>query len=99
MKSFSRVVSAPVGRLLAIGALISGLSVALGPEARAGATIHIGSGAGTDCDIPDSGCKVYGTEVNAFTTVLSLYQNSGGAGAADAPVLLILAVPNDTATG
>jgi hypothetical protein len=107
MKSFGTVAAALVRasgvassvRLLAIGALIGGVSLALAPQAQAGATLHIGSGAGTDCDIPDSGCKVYGTEVNAFTTVLSLYQNSGGASTASAPVLLILAVPNDTATG
>src|SRR5262245_10784827 len=107
MTSFGRVAAARVGafsvasgiRPLAVGALVGGLSIALGSEARAGATIHIGSGAGTDCDIPDSGCKVYGTEVNAFSTVLSLYQNAGGASTASSPVLLILAVPNDTLTG
>jgi hypothetical protein len=86
-------------RFLAFAALIGGLTFALTPQAHAGSTIHIGSGAGTDCDIPDAGCKVYGTEVNAFTTVLSLYQNSGGASTASTPVLLIMAVPNDTLAG
>ena len=75
-------------------ALISGAA-----PSWAGATIHVGSGAGTPC--ATGGCPVFNGETNNFgTSGLDLYQNTGGAIKDPvAPVLLILAVPNDTVTG
>ncbi len=57
------------------------------------ATIHVGPGVGTACQT--GGCPIFGSEVNAYQTQLDLYQNSGGAAALNAPVLLIFGVPND----
>jgi hypothetical protein len=55
------------------------------------ATLHIGGGAGTACA---TGC---GGDPNIIpTTSLDIYQNSGGAAGLDNPVLLILAIANDT---
>jgi len=69
----------------------------IGPS-WAGATIHVGSGAGTAC--ATGGCPLYKGETNNFEPGgLDLYQNSNGANASDRPVLLILAVPNDTNAG
>jgi hypothetical protein len=65
--------------------------------AWAGATIHVGSGAGTTC--ATGGCPLYKGETNNFgSNGLDLYQNSNGAVVSN-PVLLILAVPNDTGGG
>lgn len=80
--------------------IAASLLAALGSTgpAFADATIHVGSGAGTACAI--GGCPLYNGETNNFgPNGLSLYQNSNGAGASYDPVLLILAVPNDTNTG
>lgn len=65
--------------------------------APAPATLHIGSGYGTPC--ATGGCPIYGSEVNAITDTLSIYQNSGGAGDLINPMYLILGAVNDTATG
>ena len=55
------------------------------------ATLHIGTGYGTACAM---GC---GGDPNIVpTNKLDIYQNSGGAGGLNNPVLLILAVANDT---
>jgi hypothetical protein len=55
------------------------------------ATLHIGGGAGTACA---TGC---GGDPNIIpTTRLDIYQNSGGAAGLNDPVLLILAIANDT---
>src|SRR4029077_13334546 len=68
-------------------------------------TLHIGNGVTGTC--PTGGCGIFngnfnggGTaEVNSFTTQLDLFQESGGQSAAlTAPMLMILAVPNTTAT-
>ena len=75
-----------------------GFAIAAAAPAWAGSTIHVGSGAGTAC--ATGGCPLYNGETNNFgVDGLDLYQNSNGAGASLSPVLLILAVPNDTATG
>src|SRR6266487_3241728 len=53
------------------------------------ATLHIGPGAGTACA---TGC---GGDPNIIgTTKLDIYQNSGGAGGLDNPILLILGIAN-----
>ena len=54
------------------------------------ATLHIGTGAGTPCAV---GCAGDPNDVPA--NHLDIYQNSGGAGSLNNPVLLILAVAND----
>lgn len=56
------------------------------------ATLHIGPGAGTACA---TGC---GGDPNSLPSKfdLDIYQNSGGAGTLDNPVLLILGIPNYT---
>lgn len=70
----------------------------MGSSAWAGSTLHIGPGQGTACAI--GGCPLYLNEVNAIgATELDIYLNSGGAGPLVDPVLLILGVPNDTASG
>lgn len=70
-------------------------AVSIAAPAWAGATIHVGSGAGTPC--ATGGCPLYNGETNNFpTTGLDLYQNSSGAPASKNPVLLILAVPDIT---
>lgn len=76
-------------------ALLLALSVGI-PQAWAGATLHIGSGYGTPC--ATGGCPLWNGEVNYFATKLDIYQNSGGAPDLVNPVLLILGVPNDSAT-
>ena len=54
-------------------------------------TLHIGTGYGTPCAV---GC---GGDPNVVpTNQLDIYQNAGGAGGLNNPVLLILAVANDT---
>jgi len=73
------------------------------------AVLHIGNGAAgntlstynTGC--ADGGCPLYTpggsgnpSEVNGIKSVVDIYMNSGGAPAQNNPVLLILAVPNDT---
>jgi hypothetical protein len=64
----------------------------------ASSTIHVGSGAGTAC--ATGGCPVYNGETNNFgNSGIDLYQNSGGAPDLVDSALLILAVPNDTASG
>jgi hypothetical protein len=55
------------------------------------ATLHIGGGAGTACA---TGCA--GDPNTISSTGLDIYQNSGGAAGLNDPVLLILAVANDT---
>jgi PEP-CTERM motif len=80
-----------VGVLLALA-----VSAAI-PQARAGATLHVGSGYGTAC--ATGGCPLLNNEVNAVTQSLDIYQTSNGAAtAAPDPVLLILGVPNDSAS-
>jgi len=56
------------------------------------ATLHIGAGAGTPCAM---GCAGDPNLIGSGNTV-DIYQNSGGAGTLGAPILLIVAVPNDT---
>ena len=59
------------------------------------ATLQIGTGANTPCATPGpSGCT--GDPVLVGSTKIDIYQNSGGAGSLDNPVLLILGIPNDT---
>lgn len=63
------------------------------------ATLHVGAGAGTPC--ATGGCFVYGNEVNSLGAgnTLSIYENSAGktvAATASKPLLLILAIPNQT---
>jgi len=80
-----------------LAAALLGTVVSVAPS-WAGSTIHIGSGAGTAC--ATGGCPIYGGETNNFNDGgLDLYQNSGGAPDVISPALLILAVPNDTASG
>lgn len=56
------------------------------------ATLHIGAGAGTACAM---GCAGDPNLIGSGNTV-DIYQNSGGAGTLGAPILLIVAVPNNT---
>ncbi|HWR17289.1 MAG TPA: PEP-CTERM sorting domain-containing protein [Terriglobales bacterium] len=65
------------------------------------AVLHMGPGVGTSC--ATGGCYMYSpsgsgnpTEVNPITRNVDIYMNSGGAGPQASPILLILAVPNDT---
>ncbi len=62
---------------------------------RAGSTLHIGFGAGTDCA---TGCggdpNVSGSA--ASSAIFDIYQNSGGAAPTIDPVLVIIGVPNST---
>lgn len=81
--------------------LLAGVSLALSvaiPQAWATATLHIGSGYGTPC--ATGGCPLFNNEVNAITQGLDIYQTSNGAKTVQAPdpVLLILGIPNDSAT-
>lgn len=55
------------------------------------ATLHIGTGAGTPCAV---GCA--GDPNDVPSNHFDIYQNSGGAAGLNNPVLLILAVANDT---
>jgi hypothetical protein len=56
------------------------------------ATLHFGSGGGTPCA---TGC---GGHPNLLTssTLIDIYQNSGGAGTLVQPILLILGIPNNS---
>src|ERR1700688_970602 len=56
------------------------------------ATLHIGAGAGTPCAM---GCAGDPNLIGSGNTV-DVFQNSGGADTLSSPLLLILAVPNDT---
>jgi len=69
-------------------------------------TLHIGNGVTGSC--PTGGCPTFNqnlngpgsNELNQYSTQLDLYQTSGGQSTLlNDPVLLILGVPNDTATG
>ncbi len=60
-------------------------------------TLHIGSGQGTTCQT--GGCPIFGTEVNAISGTFDIFQESANSGLLQDPVLLILAVPNDTKSG
>jgi hypothetical protein len=73
--------------LVAVAMLVPSLSMAalLDP-----ATLHIGTGAGTNCDV---GCA--GDPNVVPTNVFDIYQNSGGAAGLLNPVLLIIGIPND----
>jgi hypothetical protein len=84
--------------LAAAAALALGTTSALAiPMPASSATLHVGSGAGTPC--ATGGCPI-GTgsfvgEVNALGTgSFSLFLNSGGAPNLNAPVLLLVGVPN-----
>ena len=80
----------------AIAGLLLALAAAI-PQARAGATLHIGSGYGTAC--ATGGCPLFNNEVNPVAQGLDIYQTSNGAATiAPDPVLLILGVPNDSAS-
>jgi hypothetical protein len=72
------------------------LVIVASPGARAGAILHIGSGYNTPCQT--GGCPLYNGETNGFDTGLDIYMNSNGAPALVDPVLLILGVPNTTAS-
>ncbi|HXH05807.1 MAG TPA: PEP-CTERM sorting domain-containing protein [Vicinamibacterales bacterium] len=64
------------------------------PEEEDPATLHIGTGAGTPCA---QGC---GGDPNTITaTVLSIFQNHGGAPDLLDPLLLILGIPNTSGLG
>jgi len=85
MKRFVRSVLFAV----AVVVLVPSLSMAttfLDPS-----TLHIGTGAGTPCAM---GCA--GDPNVVPTNKLDIFQNAGGAGGLNNPVLLILAVANDT---
>lgn len=63
------------------------------------ATLRVGAGANSSC--PIGGCFVYGNEVNALGAgnTLSIYENSSNkdiSASHDQPLLLILAIPNQT---
>ena len=66
--------------------------------------IQIGSGLGTTaCPIPNGtsgpGCHDFGVETNVFGNTLDMFYTSNtNSGVTDNPVLLILAVPNDSTT-
>jgi hypothetical protein len=80
----------------AIAGVLLALTAAI-PQARAGATLHIGSGYGTAC--ATGGCPLFNNEVNPVTQGLDIYQTSNGAATvAPDPVLLILGIPNDSAS-
>ena len=62
-------------------------------------TLRVGAGAGTAC--ATGGCFVYGDEVNSLGAgdTLSIYQNAANrtvSASASTPLLLILAIPNQT---
>ena len=65
--------------------LMSGFS-----SAWAGATLHIGPGAGTPCA---TGCGGHPNLFTAPATKIDIYQNAGGAPTLQQPVLLIMGVP------
>jgi hypothetical protein len=73
------------------------LVIALGPAPLVAqtfedpATLHIGPGAGTSCAM---GCAGDPNKVGSNT--IDIYQNSGGAPTLTTPLLLIVAIPNDT---
>jgi hypothetical protein len=73
-------------------ALVLLLSVFIASPVFAGATLHIGFGAGTDCA---TGC---GGDPNTsgadLSDTFSIYQNSNGADDMDSPVWLIIGVPD-----
>jgi hypothetical protein len=76
---------------LAVAAMVLAPSLARATTFTDPATLHIGTGAGTGCAM---GC---GGDPNVVSpTNLDIYQNSGGAAGLNNPVLLILAVANDT---
>ncbi len=74
-------------------AIVLLLSVFIASPVFAGATLHIGFGAGTDCA---TGC---GGDPNTSGAELSdtfdIYQNSGGADDMNSPVWLIIGVPDE----
>src|SRR5579864_203117 len=83
------------GLLAALGLVAVGLSLPVQADVIDPATIHVGPGGTTGC--ATGGCYVFGNEVNAIPGgTLDLFQESGGAGNLVSPILLILAVPNDT---
>ncbi len=94
---------------LAVGLAAGALALGMGAQPTWAdlidpATLHIGSGAGTTCATGNAtGCHdLYSGELTklGFNPItLSIYQNEGGQAASNSPILLILAVPNDTATG
>lgn len=80
--------------------LLAVAMLCIAPHAQAGtitdpATLHIGPGGTTGC--ATGGCPIFGSELNGIPGgTLDIYQNSGGAPNLLSPVLLILAVPNDS---
>src|SRR5215470_10821470 len=72
-------------------------SLIIVPGVLAESTIHVGPGGTTGCAL--GGCPLFKGEVNAFTTGIDLFQNSGGAAPLDPTIWLIFAVPNDTISG
>lgn len=67
--------------------------------AFAASTLHIGAGVGSSC--PIGGCFVFGTEVNGVGSgdTVSIYENSQNqpvSASTNKPLLLILAIPNQT---
>jgi hypothetical protein len=61
-------------------------------------TLHIGDGI-SGSNAHGGGAFLYlGTELNGFDPHLSIFQNQGGSDDLNTPVLLILAVPNNSAT-
>jgi hypothetical protein len=85
MKRFVRSV------FFAVAAVVLVPSLSLATTFLDPSTLHIGTGAGTSCAV---GC---GGDPNVVpTNKLDIYQNAGGAGGLNNPVLLILAVANDT---
>lgn len=80
--------------------LLAVAMLCIAPPAQAGtitdpATLHIGPGGTTGC--ATGGCPIFGSELNGIPDgTLDIYQNSGGAPNLLSPVLLILAVPNDS---
>src|SRR5579862_175040 len=90
------MVRRPLLLFLAALTLVSlGLPLPAQADAIDPATIHVGPGGTTGC--ATGGCYVFGNEVNAIPGgTLDLFQESGGAGNLVSPILLILAVPNDT---
>ena len=63
---------------------------------QAASNLHIGSGYGTAC--VTGGCPLYNGEVNALNSgsKLDIYFNAANGGPLNQPLLLILAVPNNT---
>src|SRR5580658_7021605 len=85
MKRFVRLV------FVAIAVVVLFPSLSMATTFLDPATLHIGTGYGTACA---QGCA--GDPNIVPTNKLDIYQNSGGAGGLTNPVLLILAVANDT---